>query len=78
MIYEGSCGTETWVNDAENSGFTITGINYFKNIFKPNIFSCNVFFFFFYNIPVLDCIFNQINEAINQKHNRTNRSSFER
>ncbi len=28
MISEGSCDTEDWSNDAENSAFAITGINY--------------------------------------------------
>ncbi len=32
MISEGSCDTEDWSNDAENSAFT--GINYILNILK--------------------------------------------
>jgi len=33
MISEGSCVSEDWSNDAENSAL-ITGINYNSNIFK--------------------------------------------
>ncbi len=38
MISEGSCDTEAWSNDAENSAF-ITGIKYIlKSIYIENIF----------------------------------------
>ncbi len=43
MISEGSCDTEDWSNDAENSAF-ITAINYILNIFKYKtvILNCNI------------------------------------
>ncbi len=34
MISEGLCDTEDWSNDAENSCFTITGINYILKYIK--------------------------------------------
>ncbi len=46
MISEGSCDTEDWRNDAENSAL-ITGINYIlkyikiENLFKIIILNCN-------------------------------------
>ncbi len=51
MISEGSCDTEDWSNDAENSDM-ITGINYILNIHYniKVILNCNIF----HNIP---CVF---------------------
>ncbi len=56
MISEGSCDTEDWSNDAENSAL-ITGINYILNDKNS---SCNNFsqYYSFY------CILDQINAAL--------------
>ncbi len=43
MISEGSCGTEIWSNDAENSAL-ITGINYILKYIKIE----NHYFKFYY------------------------------
>ncbi len=42
MISEGSCDTEDWINDAENSAL-ITGINYILKYIKIKtvILNCN-------------------------------------
>ncbi len=63
MISEGSCDTEDWSNDAENSAL-ITGINYIlkyitiDNSLKQSILNCNISqYYWFY------CIFDQISGA---------------
>jgi len=39
VISEGSCDTEDWSNDAENSAL-ITGINYTLKYIQTEIFNC--------------------------------------
>jgi len=53
MISEGSCDTEDWSNDAENSAL-ITGINY------------TLLYIIFYNITILT-IFDQTNAAFQKQ-----------
>ncbi len=68
MISEGSCDTEDWSNDAENSAL-ITGINYILKYIKietvilncNNISRNNLDFFF--------CIFNQRDTALMTRRN---------
>ncbi len=64
MISEGSCDTEDWSNDAENSA--LTEINYILKCYnkKTGILNCNIVkFYCFY------CIFNQINAVfVNTKY----------
>ncbi len=61
MISEGSCDTEDWSNDAENSAL-ITGINYIFKYIKKKIFisNCNNIsqYYCFY------CIFDLIKVAL--------------
>ncbi len=62
MISEGSCDTEDWSNDAENSAL-ITGINYIIKYIKL------IFFYFltiFLNINSLDQI-NQMQKILLSK-----------
>ncbi len=58
MISEGSCDSEYWSNDAENSAL-ITAINYILLYIKieNSYFYCN-------NIKQYYCIFDQINVAL--------------
>ncbi len=59
---------KTWVMMLKIQLYNHRNKLHFK-IYSNQTFSVvMLLFFFFYNIPVLDCIFNQINEAINQKH----------
>jgi len=60
MISEGSCDTEAWSNDAENS-VIITGINYilkYIQIKKVNLNCKNISQYYCFC-----CILDQINEA---------------
>ncbi len=62
MISEGSCDTEDWSNDAENSAL-ITEINYiFQYIQIHNSYIKLVIIFS--NFTVFYCIFDQINAAL--------------
>ncbi len=54
MISEGSCDTEDWSNDAENSAL-ITGISNIKIENTP---------FILYITLLLYCVFDQINAAL--------------
>jgi len=53
VISKGSCDTEGWSNDAENSAL-ITGINY---ILIEKMFTL-------YNITLYYCIFDQVNAGL--------------
>ncbi len=52
MISEGSCDTEDWSNDAENSAL-ITGINYILKYIQIE----NVFFLYYNNILQYSCFY---------------------
>ncbi len=60
MISEGSCDTEDWSNDEENSALTNRKKLHLKNIFKYRIFISIVIILYF---TILLHIFDQVNEA---------------
>ncbi len=60
MISEGSCDTEDWSNDAENSALHHRNTLYLKEYSNRKLFYCNNISWYYWFF----CIFDQINAAL--------------